>query len=284
MKRAMAALWTIVAMLLLMVILADLSNNEMIEKFRNGIYEQNPFGMLGFTEPYINHYNRGNIFYSLGDLDRAREEYGKALKSDPDEPMDCMIRVNLALSLVKGIDVKNINDDNLGDVLEILDEARDILCENECAVRDATEGGHYRDAQTLKNEIDEFEQSLLNPPEDSDDEPQDTPSPTPTPDAGSGESTPTPTPDSGDPGDGTPTPTPEDGGSGDGTPTPTPGEEGDETGDSGGEGQGATPTPTMTPEEQIMDIQNQGQQERYEGSNGTPDDYGHWNPGTYTPW
>jgi hypothetical protein len=40
----------------------------------------------------------------------------------------------------------------------------------------------------------------------------------------------------------------------------------------------------MTPEEQIIDIQNQGQQERYEGANGTPDDPYSGFSNTGTPW
>ena len=274
MKRFLAAVWTLIAVLLAVLLLADYSNNRMIDNYKKGIYETDPLGFLGFFEPYVNHYNRGNIYYSLGQYDKAEEEYELAMRSDLEEYQDCRLRVNYALSLVERIDPNNITDENLDEVLELLDRARDILCENGCASRDDN-SGHYPDAQTLKNEIDEFEQSLINPPPE---EPQDTPTPTPTPEGDTptptpeGETptptpegeTPTPTPEgetpTPTPGGETPTPTP---GEGEGTPTPTPGGEGGAT---------PTPTPTMTPEEQILDIQAQSQEERYEGINGTPGD------------
>ena len=271
MKRIMAAIWTVTAMLLAVLLLADYSNNRMIEKFNNGQFEQNPLGFLGFMEPQVNYYNRGNIYYSLGQYDLARAEYEQALDCDLHDHQDCRLRVNYALSLVEAIDPAYITDENLDEVLAILDEARDILCENGCASR-TDNSGHFPDAQRLKNEIDAFEEYLTTPPEPSP-TPEETPTPTPgedetpTPTPEDGE-TPTPTPE-GSEGD-TPTPTPE-GGEGGPTPTPDGGEGGPTPTPGGGEG-GATPTPTLTPEEQIIAIQNLGQQERLAGSNGTPDD------------
>ncbi|MBR1796930.1 MAG: hypothetical protein IJ757_02815 [Clostridiales bacterium] len=283
MKRVLAAIWTVLAMLLAIFILADYSNNLMISKFEQGVYEQNSLGFLGFTEPYVNHYNRGNIFYSLHQYESAEEEYKLAMESELDDPMECRLRVNYALSLVERIEPSLITEDNLDDVLALLDEARDILCEDGCASRNDN-SGHYPDAQTLKNEIDEFEASLLEqfepdptPTPTPSPTPTPTPSPTPTPESSE---TPTPTPEGGEDTP-TPTPTPPDDAGGE-TPTPTPGGLMPSPTPEGGEG-GATPTPTMTPEEQIMDIQNQGQQERYEGANGTPEDsQGAGNSGT--PW
>jgi len=165
-------------------------NRKMIENYGQGIYQQNELGFLGFTEPYINPYNRGNIFYSLGDYDRAIAEYDLALSYNPPEPADCMIRVNYALALITPIDPDNINEDNLEEVLDILDEARDILCEDGCANDKGT--GHYDPAQTLKDEIDEFEEELLQQAEP-------TPEPTPTPsDPNDPTPTPTPTPSDGE--------------------------------------------------------------------------------------
>ena len=275
MKRIMAAIWTVTAMLLAIIILADYSNNRMIEKYNNGTYEQNPLGFLGFFEPQINYYNRGNIYYQLGQYDLARAEYDRALECNLHDRQDCRARVNYALSLVEEIDPAYITDENLDEVLAILDEARDILCENGCASR-TDNSGHYPDAQRLKNEIDAFEEFLTATPTPTE-TPSPTPSETPTP-TPNGEETPTPTPESGEE---TPTPTPEGGDEG---PTPTPdGGEGPTPTPEGGEG-GATPTPTLTPEEQILAIQELGQQERYAGTNGTPDDP--YSGFTYTaqPW
>ena len=172
------------------LLLAYYSNRNMIKNYKKEKYEFNQLGFLGFTEPYINPYNRGNIFYSLGDYDRAIAEYDLALSYNPPEPADCMIRVNYALALIAPIDPDKINEDNLEEVLDILDEARDILCEDGCANDKGT--GHYDPAQTLKDEIDEFEEELLQQAEP-------TPEPTPTPsDPNDPTPTPTPTPSGGE--------------------------------------------------------------------------------------
>ena len=282
MKRFLAAVLTLLVMFLAVLLLADYSNNKMIDNYNNGIYENNPLGFLGFMEPYVNSYNRGNIYYTLGQYELAQQEYEQAMQSNLTERQDCRLRVNYALSLVEQIDPNNITEENLDEVLAILDQARDILCENGCASRDDN-SGHYPDAQTLKNEIDEFYDSLINPPGQDDPTPTPDPSetPTPTPEGSEtptptpeGSETPTPTPEGSEP-SGTPTPTPEGGDEPSGTPTPTP---------EGGEPSGTpSPTPTMTPEEQILDIQAQGQEERYDGVNGSPDDPATGYSGG-TPW
>ena len=194
-KRVIVGIWVLLVIFMGVLLLAYYSNRNMIKSYKKEKYEFNQLGFLGFTEPYINPYNRGNIFYSLGDYDRAIAEYDLALSYNPPEPADCMIRVNYALALIAPIDPDKITEDNLDEVLDILDEARDILCENGCANDKGT--GHYDPAQTLKDEIDEFEEELLQqaeptpePTQQPDDPTDPTPTPTPTPDSGSGEQTP----------------------------------------------------------------------------------------------
>ena len=87
MKRFVAAIWTLIAIFLAILLLADYSNNRMIEKFNEGTYEQNPLGFLGFTEPYVNSYNRGNIFYTLGQYELAEQEYEQAMRSELEEAL-----------------------------------------------------------------------------------------------------------------------------------------------------------------------------------------------------
>ncbi len=284
MKRLMIGIWTVLLILFGMVIVSELTNNKLIENFKQGKYEHNAFGFLGFLEPYVNHYNRGCIYYAIGDYPDAQKEFERAMESDIADPDECRLRVNLALSLVKQLDLSDVNDENLQDILDVLDQARDILCEDGCANRDDN-NGHWPDAQTLKNEIDELYNQLTTPPEeqnpeeDPDATPTPTPTPTPSPTPEGGEDTPTPTEDPSGP---TPTPDGEEGG-----PTPTPEENGNgdpETPTPEGGQQGATPTPTQTPEEQLMDIQNQAQQERYAGANGTPSDEYNWNMGDWASW
>lgn len=260
-KKIAIAVWILTAVFLGILVLNYFSNRKMIENYDSGVYQQNEFGFLGFTQPYINHFNKGNVFYQLGDYQKAKEEYQLALNLRPADPYDCKIRVNYALSYVTPIDVKSINEDNYKDVIEICETAKSILAEKDCAT--ANNDGHYYAAQKLYNEINEFIESLKNqyenPPTPT---PEDTPTPTPDPQDGTptptptskpdadatSTPTPTPTPQGGDtatptptPGGGTATPTPTPGGEGE-TPTPTPGGE-TPTPTPGGEGTG-TPTPT----------------------------------------
>lgn len=189
-KRVIVGIWVLLVIFMGILLLAYYSNRNMIKNYKKEKYEFNQLGFLGFTEPYINPYNRGNIFYSLGDYDRAITEYDLALSYNPPEPADCMIRVNYALALIAPIDPDKINEDNLEEVLDILDEARYILCEDGCANDKGT--GHYDPAQTLKDEIDEFEEELLQQAEP-------TPEPTPAPsDPNDPTPTPTPTPSGGE--------------------------------------------------------------------------------------
>ena len=268
-KKIAIAIWILTAVFLGILCLNYYGNKKLIDKYGQGVYQQNELGFLGFTQPYINHFNRGNVYYQLRDYKKAQLEYQYALNLMPQDPYDCKIRVNYALSYVTPIDVNEITEDNYEDVIEICEQAKAILAEKGCATED--NDGHYYAAQKLYNEINEFIESLKNqfenpPPEE--DDPNNTATPTPTPPQGSpkpdadhtdtptptpegGTDTPTPTPSGGTdtptptPDGGTDTPTPTPGGEGTDTPTPTPGGEGTDTPTPtpGGEGTG-TPTPT----------------------------------------
>ena len=264
-KKIAIAIWLVTALLLGILVLNYYGNRNLIERYGSGVYQQNELGFLGFTQPYINHFNRGNVFFQLGDYQKAKQEYQSALNLKPGDPYDCKVRVNYALSYVKPIDVKKINKDNYKDTIEICETAKSILSEKGCATKN--NDGHYYAAQKLYNEIDNFIEDLKNQYENPDPSPTPTPTPTPEPnedgntptptptskpDADATETpTPTPTPESGQnetptptptPGGGTATPTPTPGGGP--TPTPTPGGPGSPTPTPGGEG---TPTPTPTP-------------------------------------
>ena len=272
-KKIAIAVWIVTALFLAILVINYYGNRKLIERYGEGVYQQNELGFLGFTQPYINHFNRGNIFFQLGDYQKAKQEYQSALNLKPDDPYDCKVRVNYALAYVKPIDPDKITEDNYEDVIETCETAKSILSEKDCATEN--NDGHYYAAQKLYNEINAFIESLKNQFEN---EPTPTPSPTPSPSPeqedgasptptptskpdGDATETPTPTPSpSPAPDEGTPTPTPPPSGqpeptpggetptpplpSGD-TPTPTPGGEGTNTPTPtpGGEGTG-TPTPT----------------------------------------
>ena len=261
-KKIAIAVWLVTALFLGILVLNYFGNRKLIERYGEGVYQQNELGFLGFTQPYINHFNRGNVFFKLGDYTKAKQEYQSALNLKPEDPYDCKIRVNYALSYVKPIDTKKITKDNYKDTIEICETAKSILSDKDCATEN--NDGHYYAAQKLYNEINNFIQDLKNQYENPD--PSPTPTPTPTPPSSDGDgNTPTPTPTSKPDADATdtPTPTPTEAPEGDsptptpngntptptpeGTiPTPTPGANGDTPTPTPGGG-GETPTPTPTP-------------------------------------
>lgn len=155
MKRIISALWAVLVIVLMILVVNYVGNEAMINNYNNKKYEKNFLAALGFTQPYISHYNQGNNYYQQGYYDLAIEEYEKALEFNPPEGMDCQIRINIALAMTLPIDEDQVTVDNLEETLEILYEAEDVLCENGCASMDDSDG-HYKDAQKLKEDIDEF--------------------------------------------------------------------------------------------------------------------------------
>lgn len=115
----------------------------------------------------ISFYNRGNRYYRLGRYDLAVSNYKEALVYKPTHNQDCKIRINLALAMVAPITPESVTYENLADSIAILEDARDMLCANDCAHRNDNDG-HNETAQTLKNEIDEYIKWLkenVKPPE-----------------------------------------------------------------------------------------------------------------------
>ena len=209
-KKIAIAVWIVTALFLAILVINYYGNRKLIERYGEGVYQQNELGFLGFTQPYINHFNRGNIFFQLGDYQKAKQEYQSALNLKPDDPYDCKVRVNYALAYVKPIDPDKITEDNYEDVIETCETAKSILSEKDCATEN--NDGHYYAAQKLYNEINAFIESLKNQFEN---EPTPTPSPTPSPSPEQEDgASPTPTPTSKPDGDATETPTP--------TPSPSP--------------------------------------------------------------
>lgn len=137
-----------------------IANEMMIKKYEENEYAENKISVLGFTEPYIAHYNRGNILYKKDNYDEAVKEYEKALYLNPSHDRECKIRINLALAMVVPIDLESITQKNVDEVLETLEKAKNVLYEHGCAL--SYGNGHNKDAQTLKEEIDKLEEELKN--------------------------------------------------------------------------------------------------------------------------
>ena len=130
-------------------------------RFNNDSLRVSDLSELGFINPYKEHHNKGTAYYTEGDMEKAEEEFRKALASRHDEESDddCAMRIDLALSMVKPLTPESITADNVDLAIEILKEARGILCENGWA---DMENMNYKsdDAQTLKEEIDEYIKKL----------------------------------------------------------------------------------------------------------------------------
>lgn len=102
----------------------------------------------------IHYYNSGNKAYRQGDYYTAGLYYQDSLWRKPRKKQDCKVRINYALSIVKQITPESVTYENLEESISRLEEAKDILTENECAGDDAE--GHNKTAQKLKDEIDEY--------------------------------------------------------------------------------------------------------------------------------
>ena len=63
MKRVGIVMWSLLFLCFLCLLANDRANETMIKKYENGEYTENKLSVLGFVEPYISHYNRGNILY-----------------------------------------------------------------------------------------------------------------------------------------------------------------------------------------------------------------------------
>ncbi len=175
MKKIIIAVWIFFILCFTVFVINYAANEVMIRKYHSGEYESNSFSVLGFTEPYIADYNQGNIYFKSGDYENAIISYKNALDKNPPHDRECKIRINLALSMVTPINPEEITEDNVDEVINTLEEAKDVLIEHGCANRD-DHNGHNKDAQTLKDEIDAFEEQLKeqkNEPKDTPDTPDD---------------------------------------------------------------------------------------------------------------
>ncbi len=115
-----------------------------------------------FPEGFVPYYNLGNAAYKKGDYNLAVSRFGSALTQHPTGDKDCLIRINLALSLCNTIDFYNLDtQEKVDTALFVLYKARDVLLENGCATEEGD--GHNADAQQLKEDIDRMIERLKNP-------------------------------------------------------------------------------------------------------------------------
>lgn len=161
-RKVLIAVGGVILVVFLMFTINYVKNEIMIYKTSKGTVTFKDMPPFSFISPYIYHYNKGNLYYIEGDYDMAYLEYKKSLKQYIPKGKECDVRVNAALSIVTPLPLDNVNDSNIDEILDSLYEARDILTEKGCADAQEETGGHYDDAQTLKNEIQELIDELEN--------------------------------------------------------------------------------------------------------------------------
>lgn len=161
MKKTLVVSLILSFILFLIMGINYIGNEKMIRNYRNEIYKVNNLDVLGFFQPYIAPYNRGNIDYQLGNYEKAVEEYQSALEKHPPHKKECMIRINLALAMVAGIDFENLTSEQVEETIQILNQAIDVLVEKNCANRDH-QSGHNADAQQLEIELQQIIDALEN--------------------------------------------------------------------------------------------------------------------------
>ena len=158
MKKKVLIAYGILIIIGVKLFVTFVSNEKIISNYKSGIYDinaQKKMLLFNFVEPYIAHYNYGNILYKNSDFDGAIKEYNKALKLFPTEEKECDIRINLALAMLANIDEKSEADEKIEKLLE----ARKKLCEVGCA-NENDSYGHNETAEELKSEIDELIEKL----------------------------------------------------------------------------------------------------------------------------
>ena len=115
---------------------------------------------MNSPEGYVPYYNLGNASFKNEDYISAVSYYVEALKNNPPEDKECLIRINLALAMCYTIDFDDLDTQEKKDeAIAILQSARAILLEKGFASDDGN--GKSADAQQLKEDIDKMLEQLM---------------------------------------------------------------------------------------------------------------------------
>ena len=58
-KKITIIIWLVTALILAVLVINYYSNRQFIKNYDSGVYQENELGFLGFTQPYIEHFNKG---------------------------------------------------------------------------------------------------------------------------------------------------------------------------------------------------------------------------------
>ncbi|MBQ4521922.1 MAG: tetratricopeptide repeat protein [Lachnospiraceae bacterium] len=148
-----------------------LYNEYVLNQYNQENYSLNtdPLLLGNWIQPYLAHYNMGNIHYQNEKYEDAVKEYKEALGLNPGKERECSVRINLALAMIKTMGEDYHSEENVETSIETLKEARSILLEHDCATEKGD--GHSETAQKLKEEIDEMIEELEKNKEPESDDP-----------------------------------------------------------------------------------------------------------------
>lgn len=149
-RKILIAVYVILVIIMLDLIVINVVNNFIINKYKNGEYLQSQARFLTnitFQKSYISNYNYGNILYKKGEYEQAIIEYKKALKTVTSFEKECKIRINYALAMCQNVQVDTSNKGSISKAIETYENAIEKLTEKECS-------NHNRDAKKLKEDIE----------------------------------------------------------------------------------------------------------------------------------
>ena len=159
-------------------------NAYYVSEAKKGVYHpemEKFFTRIPFPDEYVVWYNLGNCYFDRREYKKAEDAYLKAIECGIPYEKECPVKVNLALAMMAQIDEDDWDEfldctgyDNITAgarrVEKVLKDAREVLIEDGCAHADDNDG-HDKQAQRLKNEIDELlEKADLEDEEEEEDE------------------------------------------------------------------------------------------------------------------
>ena len=169
-------------------------NSYYVSEAKKGVYHpemERYISLLHLPDEYIILYNIGNYYFDKENYKRAETYYRLAIDSGIPYGKECDVKVNLALAMLSQLSDEEWDafyscagpetmNAEARTVEKTLKNARDVLLEDGCAGDE--EDGHDKDAQKLKEEIDEILEEADLDPDDGDDEGEDETEPEEEPD------------------------------------------------------------------------------------------------------
>ncbi|MBQ6815417.1 MAG: tetratricopeptide repeat protein [Lachnospiraceae bacterium] len=181
-KTIIASVYVLVLLVSFKLAFTYLYNESIIDDYEENDYSSDvdPLLFANWIQPYLAHYNMGNIHYQNKDYQSAIEEYNQALEENPSKEQECSVRINLALAMIATLGEDYDSEENVEASIEKLTEARNVLLQDGCATENGD--GHSETAEKLKKEIDDLLDELKknqtsqpnnsNDPQDNPDDPQ----------------------------------------------------------------------------------------------------------------